>query len=128
VPVPAGGSITTDTATDIGMVRLLCTDLDDAAPLFTDDQIQAFLTLEGSVRLAAAQALETIASSEALVSKKIRTLDLQTDGPAVAAELRARAKTLREQAEAAGEGNAAVFDVVDFDPESWWTDADGELV
>lgn len=114
--------ITTDPTTAIGMVRLLCTDLDEVAPLFTDAQITAFLTLESSnVRLAAAQALDTIASSEALVGKKIRTQDLQTDGPAVAAELRERAAALRKQADdidpATGEPFA--FDIVDYDPNAW---------
>ena len=104
MPVPAGGApdapITVDPSTDIGMVRLLATDLDDATPLFTDTQISAFLTAEGStVKLAAALALETISTSEALVSKKITTGDgLQTDGPAVAKELRERAAMLRAQA------------------------------
>lgn len=112
--------IVTDPTTDIGLVRLLCTDLSETEPLFTDAQIQAFLDLEGGVKLAAAQALDTIASNEALVSKAIRTMDLQTDGPAVAAELRARAKTLREQA-AVDDGtdendDAWGFDFVDYDP------------
>lgn len=111
--------ITLDSATDIGMVRLLCTDQNESAPLFTDPQIQAFLTLEGGdVRLAAAQALDTIASSEALVSKKIRTQDLQTDGPAVAKELRERATSLRDQAAGALD-DAFAFDIVPYDPNSW---------
>lgn len=105
MPTPAGPSITVDPTTDIGLTRLLSTDANPAAPIFDDGQITAFLTLEGSPRLAAALALETIAANEALISKKIRTEDgLSTDGPAVAAELRARAKALREQAAAAGEG------------------------
>lgn len=113
MPIPAGPSVNVDPTTDVGMIRLLSTDVDTAAPIFTDGQIQAFLTLEGSVRLAAAVALETIAASEALVSKKIRTADgLSTDGPAVAAELRARATALRAQATAAGEGDSFAFDIV----------------
>lgn len=114
--------ITTDPTTSIGMVRLLCTDLDEVAPLLTDAQISGLLVLEsGNVRLAAAQALDTIASSEALVSKKIRTLDLQTDGPAVAAELRARATGLRKQADSVDPttGDTFAFDIVDYDPNAW---------
>lgn len=114
--------ITTDPTTSIGMVRLLCTDLDEVAPLLTDAQITALLTLEsGNVRLAAAQALDTIASSEALVSKKIRTLDLQTDGPAVAKELRERAAGLRKQADSVdpATGEPFAFDIVDYDPNAW---------
>jgi hypothetical protein len=111
--------ITTDPTTAIGKVRLLCTDLDEVQPLFTDAQISALLSLESNnVRLAAAQALDTIATSEALVSKKIRTQDLQTDGPAVAKELRERAKALREQADNIDPdtGEPFAFDIVDFDP------------
>lgn len=115
--------ITVDPTTDVGMIRTLATDLNEAAPLFTDAQITAFLTLEGSVRGAAALALETIAVSEVLVSKKIRTLDLQTDGPAVAKELRERAAVLRKQAaDADTASDVFTFDVVDYDP--WWTTAE----
>lgn len=111
--------ITVDPTTSIGLVRLLATDLDEEAPLFTDEQITAFLTLEGSnTRLAAAQALDTIASNEALVSKKIRTQDLSTDGPAVAKELRDRATELRRQVDTGqgttGEDDSA-FQLVTFD-------------
>jgi hypothetical protein len=78
-----------------------------------------YATLQGlypDTLRAAAAALDTIASNEALVQKKIRSLDLQTDGPAVAKELRAHAAELRRQAEeedtAAGDFEVAemVFD------------------
>lgn len=69
--------------------------------ILLDEDIQAFLDMEGgNVKLAAAQALDTIASSEVLVEKRITLLDLQTDGPATARELRAHAKALRDQAAA----------------------------
>lgn len=120
--------ITVDPASDIGMIRLLITDVDETAPLFEDAQLTALLTMEGGVKRAAAAALETIARSEALVSKKIRTQDLSTDGPAVAAELRASAKALREQAQKDDDdlttGDAAwAISVADFDPNAayrWW--------
>lgn len=93
---------------DIGLVRLLISDLAEP-PTFSNFEIQAFLTLEGDVvKLAAAQALDAIASNEALVSKRIRTLDLQTDGPAVAKALRDHANSLREQHYSAGEGEFEV--------------------
>lgn len=115
--------ITVDPTTDIGLVRLLCTDLNEVEPLFEDAQIAAFLSLEGVVKRAAALALETIAVSEALISKKITTQDLSVDGPAVAKELRERAKSLREQAGVeAGATDDYGLDIAYFDPcAAYWT-------
>jgi len=108
--------VTVDPATDVGAVRMLATDLDETTPLLSDAQIQQMLTLcGGRVRRAAAMALDTIASSEALVSKRIKTLDLTTDGPAVAKELRAHAQRLREEDDEIGDEPWGL-DVVDFDP------------
>lgn len=96
-------------------VRHLIADL-DASPLLTDEQLAVYLDLNGSnVRRAAADALEAIAVSETLVSKKIRTQDLATDGPAVSAELRALAARLRARADEveAIAGEFEIFDIVD---------------
>src|SRR5687768_10848261 len=66
--------------------------------LLKDSDIQTFLDLhENNVRRAAASALDTIASSEVLIQKRITMLDLQTDGKAVADALRDHAKILREE-------------------------------
>jgi len=95
-----------DPTTDAGKVRLLISDTDVSNEVFTDTEISTFLTLEGdSVYLAAAQALDTLASNEVLVQKRIKMLDLSTDGPAESRELRARASSLRDQHD----------DVTDFD-------------
>ena len=93
---------TYDLSTEAGKVRLLITDTDHNNEIFNDLEIDTFLSLtavEGTndIHLAAAMALETIAASETLVQKKIKLLDLTTDGPAVSASLRASAKLLREQ-------------------------------
>lgn len=101
-----------DITTDAGRIRLLISDVDQGDPLFADDEIAAFLDMEGSVKLAAALALETMASNEAMVSKVIRTQDVQTDGTKVSAELRARAKDLREQAAVEGD-DAYAFESVE---------------
>lgn len=87
----------------IRQVRVLIADV-GSDPLLDDLTIDAYLELNlvagvPNVRLAAADALEAIAVSEVLVSKKIRTNDLTTDGPAVSAELRVLAKQLRDRAE-----------------------------
>jgi hypothetical protein len=102
------------------MVRLLISDTDPSNLTFADTDIDAFLTLAGqNVRLAAAEALDTMASNEVMVSKVIRTQDLQTDGAKVAAELRARAATLREQAgNYDASGNLFAFDIADYRPEA----------
>lgn len=83
-----------------GLVRLLITDISVEQPLFDDAEIDAFLSLKGgSVKRAAALALDTIASNESLVYKRIKTLDISTDGPGVAADLRKHASQLRAEAQ-----------------------------
>lgn len=110
-------SATYDIGTNAGKVRLLCQDTDPADPYFLDTEIDAFLTLEsGDVRLAAAQALDAIASSEALILKKIRQLGgaLETDGPAVAKALREHATALRKQVTEAAAGDVdGLFDIAE---------------
>lgn len=94
-------------------VRLLISDTGTGdEQIFGGGEIAAFLTLEdGNVKLAAAQALDAIASNEAMVGKVIKTQDLSTDGPKVADALRKHALVLREQAAADDEG---FFDIVDY--------------
>lgn len=88
-----------DPATPVGQVRLLINDTSDN-PAFEDGDINGFLALEGQViKLAAAQAIDVIADDEALTSKVITDHDLTTNGAAVANALRARAATLRAQAQ-----------------------------
>lgn len=88
-----------DFTTNNGRVRLLINDTDDLDPVFDDEEIDAFLSMEGdSVKRAAAQALDTIADDEALTSKVVRSQDVSTDGATVAAGLRQRAVALRAQA------------------------------
>lgn len=111
---------------DLRQLRLLIADTDPANRMFRVDELTDLLAIEGGkVKLAAAQALGVIATSEALISKVIKTQDLSTDGAKVAAELRARAVELRQQV-ADGEGDDSVgFDIVDFqDP---FTRRTGEL-
>lgn len=92
----------------VGQVRSLIPDIKqypdpenpllDPAYLFEDDHIEAFLAVNAQkVKLAAASALDALAQNEAYISKKIRTEDLSTDGPAVADALRKAADALRRQ-------------------------------
>jgi hypothetical protein len=89
-----------DPSNEQGKVRLLISDVggaDGESFLFTDTEIQTFLELEGSIRLAAASALRTIAGNEAQVSKRITFLELKTDGPSVSKELRELADKLESR-------------------------------
>lgn len=97
--------------TDAADVRHLIADLDPDARMFTDEQVETYLRLNGgAVRLAAADVLDAIAVSEVLVSKVIRTQDLSTDGAKVADSLMKRAATLRRQhAEATAADDEGVF-------------------
>lgn len=91
---------TYDLSTDAGKVRLLLNDVDSATAVFTDAEIDAFLALEGgSVKRAAAQAIDTNADNEALASKVFRSQDVQTDGAKVADAMRKHAQQLRDQAD-----------------------------
>lgn len=85
---------------------------------YEDDQLEAFLDIEGgNLKLAAADVLMSFASNEAMVSKKIRTETLQTDGPAVAAELRLQAQAFRLEGNAAQDNldaDEGAFFTVDF--------------
>jgi hypothetical protein len=98
-----------DFESDLGRVRLLIADFDESQPIFTDEHLTGYLSLKaGSVKRAAADALDAIATSEVLLGKKIRTQDVTTDGPAVAADLRKKARELRDEADAE---DGAFFDV-----------------
>lgn len=114
-----------------GQVRLLIADTDEANQLLGDNEIAGYLARYGTeptgpvsprgpISRAAADALDTIASSEALVSKKIRTGDgLSTDGPAVAAELRKHAAQLRARAREEDDEDGVTggyLDVLEFRP------------
>lgn len=93
-----------DYTTAIGQVRLLVPDTEQLGDvpsyIFSDGQIQAFLTLyTNNVKRAAAQAKLVLATSEALINKVIRTNDLATDGAKLAAELRAQAQLLMSEAD-----------------------------
>jgi hypothetical protein len=86
--------------------------------LFTDAQIQTYLDINGgNVKRAAAQACRALAVSEALISKVIKTEDLQTDGAKVAMALRAVARDLDDSADNDDDREGAEgFDIVPFYP------------
>jgi hypothetical protein len=67
--------------------------------LLLDAAIQTLIDVEDDddLRLASADCLDSIASSQALIQKKIKVLDLETDGPSLAKALRDHAAMLRKQ-------------------------------
>lgn len=100
--------------TPLGQVRLLLNDVDADTAVFDDAEIDAFLALEGqSVKRAAAQAIDTNATNEALASKVLRTQDLATDGAKLADSLRKHAAELRRQADDQDDEDGFFFGTVD---------------
>ncbi|MFZ5856778.1 MAG: hypothetical protein ACOYZ6_08105 [Chloroflexota bacterium] len=100
-------TFTYDPTNDIGKVRMMIPDRVESAALLTDEEIEAYLDMNGEdVRYAAADALDMIASDQALTLKVITLMDLRTDGPATARALMERAdklRTLSDNEEAAAE-------------------------
>ena len=118
-------TFTYDPGTPLGTVRLLCTDRDPDYEIFSDEEIGVFLTLnEQDARLAAAQALDQIAASQALILKYIEINGLKTNGQAVANALHQQAESLRAQTAAAAAEDDEYVDIVPgprsiIAPDSW---------
>lgn len=90
---------------------------------FSDTEVLGYVTeytpigqkpTRAQVKRAAADAIDALANNEALILKKIKTEDLETDGAVVANALRAGARNLRQQADAEDEADSAFFDVIPF--------------
>jgi len=118
-----------DYSTSIGQVRLLIPDTDVLEDLsdplkpseyiFNDAQIQAFLSLyANNIKRAAAAAKLALATSEALISKVIKTDDLATDGAKLGAELRAQADVLKKEADEDDSSDA--FSIVEYSRNSYY--------
>ena len=117
-----------DPATKVGQVRILIGDtIQEGVPaeyIYSDGIIGGYLTINAdNVKYAAADALDTLATNEAYISKKIRTESLQTDGASVANAIRLHATALRARArqETDDLASADAIEIVDFqDPVSRW--------
>lgn len=89
-----------DPATIIGQVRLNCQDTSQVNAIFSDEEITAFLAMnDQNVFRAAADALDIIASNQSYILKVFSENGTSINGPAVAADLRTHARTLREKAQ-----------------------------
>lgn len=130
----ANSTFPPDPETDVGLCRVLIPDTEQhidpqypaepASHMYEDWQLTAFLKLNGDkIKAAAADAIDALATNEAMVSKKIRTEDLQTDGPAVANAMRLHATALRaaQAREDLAEDMLDSFNVIDFiqSPQPW---------
>lgn len=111
-----------DFSTPTGQTRALLGDTDAINVVagvgeyvwYGDDALGGLLTVYGgNVRRAAAQALRTVASSQALLLKKWSSDDLSVDGPAIAEALRKLAKDLDDQADTE-EANVDIFEISHF--------------
>lgn len=111
--------------TPIGLVRQLCTDRDPDHEIFSDEEIEALLDLNnGNVRYAAADALDQIATSQALILKYIEVNGLKTNGQAVANALHQQAESLRARAAAEAAEDDEYIDIIPgpdsiIAPDSW---------
>jgi hypothetical protein len=102
---------TYDPTSIIGQVRLLAQDTDITNPIFDDDEITAFLILQKSnVFLAAAAALDVVAASEIYIQKRIKLLDLVTDGVQEFTGLHALAQSYRDLVNQGLDSTLAPFD------------------
>ena len=96
-------SFTYDLSTNRGKVRLLIQDTDETYEFYSDAEIDNFLTMAGglegdTVFNASAIALESWATSQVMILKVVKQLDVEVDGAAVSREMRMRAAALRADA------------------------------
>ena len=120
-----------DFTSDIGKVRSLIPDVEqvdftgEGVPnyMLSDGHITALLaTADGTgnpkILRAAASGIRIVAVSEGLISKVIKTEDLQTDGAKLAAALLQAAKQLDDKADQQEEDaeDSLAFTIVDFQP------------
>lgn len=115
-------------AEPVNQVRALIADTDQSNQILDDATITVYLSLHPStpagVRRAAADALDAIATSEALIGKYMRTQDVTVDGAKVADALRKQAEAQRREAQRLDDDAAdedATIGVLEFEPypRSW---------
>lgn len=98
-------------STDLAKVRRLVGDTDSANALFTDAEMNFFITAGGSMYMAAAMAVRAIASSKALLAKRISVSTYSEDWGNVVQDLLLQAKTWeRMAAQSGGTGSVTRVD------------------
>lgn len=102
---------TYDPATPIGLVRLQIADTVSAGHTFEDEELQALLNLTGqNTTRAAARALRAIASNKALLSNRIKVLDIDVDNTDAAKGLIQLAKEMED-----ADDNSGAFAIAEMD-------------
>jgi len=126
------GVVPVDLGSNIGRVRVLINDTNASNVTgttgeylyFSDQEIESILTMySNNPKAAAAQALETIASSQVLLLKSWSSDDLTVRGDAIAEALRKLADQLRK--EAISDDSNDFYDLIqtidaDDPAETWW--------
>lgn len=104
-------AFTVNLATTIGRARVLIPDRVPESAVWSDEELGAFLALEGDdAFLVAAAALEAMAANVAYTYGDTRVEDLQTNGSKTSAALMARAQALRERSALAEAEAGAAWD------------------
>lgn len=108
-------------AEDVANIRVLIPDTDaiygDSKDeyLFSDEDLERFFAIGGSVLRAAGLAMIAVGNSESLISKVIVTQDLETDGAKAQKEWReAGAELLKQARLIEGDENEAFFEIIDY--------------
>lgn len=99
-------------STNIALIRLNLGEdpTNQETHVLSDTALETWLEhFDQNTDLVTHRALITIAMSEALLSKKITSQHLSTDGPALSAELRALAQTYKDASDEAAGASAEFF-------------------
>lgn len=104
-----------DLSTDVGKLRAIFPDMDQANPIFSDEEIGVFLDLEGDVRRGCALALERVAADTAMTLRVTTVPGMTVDGARTSDALLKRATQLRDQAtDAEARSGEGLFDIAEF--------------
>jgi hypothetical protein len=102
---------TYDPSSLLGVTRLLSQDTNIPNAIFEDEEYTALLNLSSSnPLLAAASALDVIAANEIYVQKRIKLLDLTTDGVQEGQQLHAIAQSYRDRVASGIDDPTGMFD------------------
>lgn len=92
------GSFSYDPATPVGLIRLYVPGENaQTTAVYSDEELTALYNLYEDVRLAAADALDILASNTAKTYQKVSQMGMSQDGPSMAETFMKAAKNLRDR-------------------------------